>query len=129
MDSIHLSGIRCYGYTGVLAEEKILGQWFEVDLTLWLDLSIAGKSDRLEDTLDYRTIISTVQHLVKTSKFALLERMADEIAHAILYPASPATLPILQQVQVCLTKPAAPIPDFGGKIRVEIRRSRESLKS
>jgi len=48
----------------------VLGQWFEVDVTLWLDLSVAGKSDAIEDTLDYRNIISTVQQLVKTSKFA-----------------------------------------------------------
>jgi len=48
----------------------VLGQWFEVDVTLWLDLSVAGKSDAIEDTLDYRNI-STVQQLVKTSKFAL----------------------------------------------------------
>lgn len=31
MDSIHVTGIRCYGYTGLLPEEQVLGQWFEVD--------------------------------------------------------------------------------------------------
>jgi 7,8-dihydroneopterin aldolase/epimerase/oxygenase len=69
MDCIHLEKICCYGYTGYLPEEQILGQWFEVDVTLWLDLSVAGKSDAIEDTIDYRNIISNVQHLVKTSKF------------------------------------------------------------
>ncbi|MCU0517609.1 MAG: dihydroneopterin aldolase, partial [Oscillatoria sp. Prado101] len=83
MDSIQLTGIRCYGYTGYLPEEQVLGQWFEADLTLWLDLSPAGKSDRIEDTLDYRKAISTVQELLKTSKFALIERVAAEIAEAI----------------------------------------------
>ncbi|MGB3691174.1 MAG: dihydroneopterin aldolase, partial [Spirulinaceae cyanobacterium] len=39
MDRIKVSQIRCYGYTGYLQEEKVLGQWFEVDLTLWLDLT------------------------------------------------------------------------------------------
>jgi len=52
-----------YGYTGYLPEEQVLSQWFEVDVTLWLD-SVVGKSDAIEDT-DYRNIISTVQQLVK----------------------------------------------------------------
>ncbi|HEY9813013.1 MAG TPA: dihydroneopterin aldolase, partial [Candidatus Sericytochromatia bacterium] len=58
MDCIHLTKIRCYGYTGFLPEEQILGQWFEVDLSLWLDLSQAGKSDAIADTLDYRSVIA-----------------------------------------------------------------------
>ncbi len=124
MDSIQLSGIRCYGYTGVLPEEQVLGQWFEVELTLWLDLATAGQSDRLDDTLDYRTIIATVQTLVKTAKFALLERLATAIADAVLYPAASSPVALVQQVRVRLCKPAAPIPDFGGAITIEIMRSR-----
>jgi dihydroneopterin aldolase len=118
MDSIQLTGIRCYGYTGYLPEEQVLGQWFEADLTLWLDLSPAGKSDRIEDTLDYRKAISTVQELLKTSKFALIERVAAEIAEAILKDER------VQQVQVRLSKPSAPIPDFCGNITVEITRAK-----
>ncbi|MES1022273.1 dihydroneopterin aldolase [Gloeocapsa sp. BRSZ] len=117
MDCFHLTGIRCYGYTGYLPEEQVLGQWFEVDLTLWLDLSVAGKSDAIEDTLDYRSVINEVKHLVKTSKYALIERLVDAIATSILKADR------VQQVQVRLTKLAAPIPDFGGKITVEITRS------
>ncbi|MCU0545930.1 MAG: dihydroneopterin aldolase [Oscillatoriaceae cyanobacterium Prado104] len=117
MDSIQLTGIRCYGYTGYLPEEQVLGQWFEVDVTLWLDLSKAGKSDDIEHTLDYRSTISLVQDLVKNSKYLLIERLVDAIAEAILKQ-SP-----IEQVKVKLSKPAAPIPDFGGKITLEITRS------
>jgi dihydroneopterin aldolase len=125
MDCIHLNGIRCYGYTGALPEEQVLGQWFEVNLTLWLDLSIAGSTDRLEDTLDYRATVETVQRLVKSSKFALLEKLATAIAESILYPSSPPGFPSVQQVRVSLSKPAAPIPDFGGEITIEITRSKD----
>jgi dihydroneopterin aldolase len=123
MDCIHLTNILCYGYTGVFPEEQALGQRFEVDVTLWLDLSKAGESDRLEDTLDYGCVATTIQHIVRTSKFALLERLATAIAHAILYPETPYTTPI-QQVCVRLSKLAAPIPDFTGKVTVELTRSR-----
>lgn len=116
MDCIHLSNIRCYGYTGFLPEEQILGQWFEVDVTLWLDLSLAGKTDALEHTLDYRNAIATVQQLVKIAKYALVERLAEAIATSLL------ELGRVEQVRVKVSKMAPPIPDFGGKIAVEITR-------
>ncbi|NER21617.1 MAG: dihydroneopterin aldolase [Symploca sp. SIO1C2] len=117
MDCIQLSGIRCYGYTGYLPEEKVLGQWFEVDLTIWRDLSASGESDDIADTLDYRSAIETVKQLMKNSKCDLIEKLAATIANAIL------KLEAVQQVQVRLTKPTAPIPDFGGKITIDITRS------
>ena len=121
MDSIHLTGIRCYGYTGYLAEEQVLGQWFEVDVKLWLDISTAAKSDAIEDTVDYRSVITKVQHLVKTSKFALIERLVAVIADSILIECDRVL-----RVQVTLSKPAAPIPDFGGKITIELTRSKSN---
>jgi 7,8-dihydroneopterin aldolase/epimerase/oxygenase len=121
MDSIHLTGIRCYGYTGYLAEEQLLGQWFEVDLKLWLDISTAAKSDAIEDTVDYRSIIAKVQHLIKTSKFALIERLVATIADSILIECDRVL-----RVQVSLSKPAPPIPDFGGKITIELNRSKSN---
>lgn len=125
MDCIHLTGIRAYGYTGFLPEEQVLGQWFEVDLTLWLDLSHSGQSDRLEDTLDYRHTIEVTKQVIKTQKFALVEKLATAIADAILAAQSPAVAPV-QQVRVQLSKPAAPIPDFGGKITIDITRAAPS---
>ncbi|MDJ0702585.1 MAG: dihydroneopterin aldolase [Leptolyngbyaceae cyanobacterium MO_188.B28] len=118
MDTIQLKGIRAYGYTGALPEEQVLGQWFEVDLILWLDLAKAGESDRLADTCDYRNIIRITQQIIKTEKFALIEKLASAIAQACLH-----TDPRLSQIQVTLSKLAAPIPDFGGEISVQITRS------
>ncbi len=118
MDTIQLTGIRCYGYTGYLPEEQVLGQWFEVNLTLWLDLASAGESDDIRDTLDYRVVIETVKELVKTAKFSLVEKLASAIADSIL------KLDMVQKVKVRLSKPSAPIPDFGGRITIDITRSR-----
>jgi 7,8-dihydroneopterin aldolase/epimerase/oxygenase len=117
MDSIQIDGIRAYGYVGYLPEERVLGQWFEVDLTLWLDLEPAGNSDNIEDTLDYREAIAAVKQLIETSKFALVEKLIKAIADKLL------TLEKVQQVRVKLSKPAAPIPNFSGKITLEIVRT------
>ena len=84
MDRIKISNIRCYGYTGFLLEEQVLGQWFQVDLTIGLDLLPSGTSDDLSETLNYCEAIDAVKKIVKNDKFALLERMADAIASQIL---------------------------------------------
>lgn len=116
MDSIEVSGIRAYGYTGLFPEERILGQWFEVDLTLWLDLKPSAISDNIEDTADYRQAITIVKHILKTAKFALVEKLAEVIADDIL------KLESVNQVRVRLSKLAPPIPDFEGKITIDITR-------
>ncbi|NLQ04130.1 dihydroneopterin aldolase [Cylindrospermopsis raciborskii] len=118
MDCINLTGIRSYGYIGYLPEEKILGQWFEVDLKLWMDLSQAAVTDNIHHTVDYRSVIDLVQNLVKTSSFDLLERLAGAIASEILQYND-----IISQVQVTVIKPTAPIPDFTGRISVQITLS------
>ncbi|MGB5593633.1 MAG: dihydroneopterin aldolase [Crocosphaera sp.] len=116
MDFIEVTGIRCYGYTGYLPEEQVLGQWFQVDLILGVDLSSAGMSDNIEDTSDYRQAIAIVKHQITKAKFALIERLAEIIAQEIL------SLPKVNQVRVRLSKLAPPIPDFGGTITIDITR-------
>ena len=81
-----------------------------------VDLATAGKSDRLEDTLDYREAIAIVKQHIKTAKFALVETLIEAIANELL------SLEKINQVRVKLSKPTAPIPDFGGKITLDITR-------
>ena len=118
MDTIEVKGIRSYGYTGFLAEEQVLGQWFEVDLTIWVDLKPSGRSDNLEDTVDYRQAITITKETIKNEKFALVEKLAEVIAQKIL------VLNQIIQVRVRLSKPAPPIPDFTGSIVIDITRKK-----
>jgi 7,8-dihydroneopterin aldolase/epimerase/oxygenase len=120
MDIIQLTGIRCYGYTGYLPEERFLGQWFEVDLRIGVDLAAAGQSDRIEDTLDYRNAISAVKEIISTAKFDLVEKLAETIITTVL------SFDRVQQVELKLHKPSAPIPDFGGRITIELTRQKHS---
>lgn len=117
LDCLHVQGIRGYGYTGLLPAEQSLGQWFEVNLHLYLDVQAAGQSDRLEETLDYHALIVEVQALLRRSRFALIERLATVIAEAVL------AHPPIQQVKVTLIKRPA-IPDFDGHVQVELVRAR-----
>ncbi|MEA5450941.1 dihydroneopterin aldolase [Leptolyngbya sp. CCNP1308] len=119
MDAIHLTNIRAYGYTGALPEENVLGQWFQADIVLYLDLAEATQSDRLADTHDYRTVINGTQQIIRTAKFALIERLAGAIATLAL-----DSDPRLQRVTVKVTKLTPPIPDYTGQVAVEITRDR-----
>ncbi len=117
MDSIHINGIKAFGYLGVLPEENVLGQWFIVDLKISIDLSAAGKSDALEDTHSYVEIVQETTKLIQTKKFKLIESLADAVATSALK----SDLRI-QQITVKVTKPTPPIPDFAGTVAVEITR-------
>jgi dihydroneopterin aldolase len=120
MDCIHVNGIRAYGYIGQLPEEQVLGQWFDVNLTLWLDLSQAGASDRIEDTYNYCNSVTAVQDLIQTARFHLIEKLAEAIAQLVLASNQ------IEQVTVRLTKLTPPIPNFSGSVAIEITRSRSS---
>ncbi|MBE9112262.1 dihydroneopterin aldolase [Nodosilinea sp. LEGE 07298] len=119
MDAIHLTNIRAYGYTGALPEENVLGQWFQADISLYLDLAMATQGDRLADTHDYRTVINSTQQIIRKAKFALIERLAGAIAISALESDSR-----LQRVTVKVTKLTPPIPDYTGQVAVEISRDR-----
>jgi 7,8-dihydroneopterin aldolase/epimerase/oxygenase len=116
-DAICINGIRVFGHLGVLPEERTLGQWFNVDLMIQLDLSKAGASDRLADTYDYCNAVAAIQNCIQSSEVQLLESAAEAIAAIVL------TADIVQQVQVRLTKLVPPIPHFSGTVAVEIIRS------
>jgi dihydroneopterin aldolase len=116
MDSLEIRGIRAYGYTGFFPEEQQLGQWFEVDLTLWLDLALAGETDELAHTFDYSMAVQAVQQLIQTVQFRTIEGLATEIAQTLLQS------PQISQLKVRLTKCHPPIPNFSGQVTIEIIR-------
>lgn len=120
-DAIELRGLLFYGYHGALAAERSLGQRFEVDLRLGLDLKPAGQSDDLALTANYAEIAETVRNVVEGPPLNLIEALAESIAGTIL-----ERFPIIQRVEVKVTKPSAPIAAVPSALAsVEIVRERE----
>ena len=79
-DRILISGLRVLGVHGVLPEERTRPQPFEVDLELTVDVSAAGASDALPDTVDYAAVADGVAAVVRDESHRLLERLATRIA-------------------------------------------------
>jgi dihydroneopterin aldolase len=118
LDAIEISGIRSYGYTGYFPEEQVLGQWFEVDLTIWMDLSVTGSDDQLGNTLNYADVVERVTNLLETSRFKTIEKLNAVIIEAVL-----AFDPV-QKVHSRLVKVTPPIPRFGGSIAIAMTRTK-----
>ena len=121
-DQIILQGMQFYGYHGVNPEERVLGQRYVVDLTVDLDLSRAGASDRLDDTVSYSHIYRSVRAVIEGEPRNLLESAAEAIAKRVL-----AEFPV-DAVSVTVKKPNPPVR--GSSIEsaaVQIHRTREEM--
>jgi dihydroneopterin aldolase len=116
-DRIKLSGIEVFAHHGVYPEEKERGQRFLIDVELVVSLSGPGRSDRLEDTIDYSQLATAVHDLVATQRFNLIEAVAEAVADLVL------GLPV-DEVMVRVSKPDAPLAVRVGGLSVTIHRTR-----
>jgi dihydroneopterin aldolase len=79
VDRILISGLRELGVHGVLPEEQVRPQPFEIDVELLVDVTAAGESDNLDDTVDYAAVCEAVRRVVSSEQYQLLERLATRI--------------------------------------------------
>jgi dihydroneopterin aldolase len=84
MDRLLLEGMTFFGRHGALPAERELGARFNVDVVLEADLAAPGRSDRLEDTVDYVRAYRVVQEVVEGDPCRLLEAVAERIASRLL---------------------------------------------
>jgi dihydroneopterin aldolase len=117
-DRIELTGIRALGVIGVLPEERERAQPFEINLVIEVDLSAAGASDDLNDTVDYGEATSVAAAVITTESHQLLERVAQRIAEEVL------SLGLVEAVEVTVRKLRPPIPVHIEHSSVHIRRTR-----
>jgi dihydroneopterin aldolase len=83
-DRLLLEGLQFFGHHGDVEAERALGGRVDVDVEIRADLRRAGGSDELHDTVDYVRCYEAVRHVVETRQHNLLERVAEEIATALL---------------------------------------------
>lgn len=83
-DVIELRGLRLVGVVGILPEERTRPQPLEVDLDVEVDLTAAGLSDDLADTVDYGSLCELVADTVRAGAPHLLERLAAQLADVVL---------------------------------------------
>lgn len=125
MDEILLEGMRFFGYHGVNPEETSLGQRFVIDLAITADLRVAGKSDRLEDSVNYSAAFKRVRAIVEEQRFQLIEALGSAIALDILI-----NFPAALTATVTVRKPGAAITgSILDAATVRIQRNRSDLET
>ncbi|HLR02666.1 MAG TPA: dihydroneopterin aldolase [Virgibacillus sp.] len=123
MDKILINKMQFYGFHGLFPEENKLGQRFYTDVTLYTDLTTAGKTDDMNDSIDYGDIYETVKNIMEGKAFNLLEAVGEQIASALL-----TSYPRIDACAVKVEKPDPPIPGHYDSVAVEIYRERTGSK-
>ncbi|HIG47510.1 MAG TPA: dihydroneopterin aldolase [candidate division Zixibacteria bacterium] len=118
-DWIRVRKIRAYGYHGIFPEERILGQIFEADVELRVDLTRPAQSDDPADTIDYVDVYRVVERLLTGPPQNLLESLAGQIAEVLLQ-----TYPALYVI-IRIRKPGITVSgQVVGAMEVELHRER-----
>jgi 7,8-dihydroneopterin aldolase/epimerase/oxygenase len=118
VDRITLTGLRAYGYHGVLESERTVGQEFIVDAVLELDLAPAGRSDELADTVNYGQLAGELVTVMAGPPVNLLETLAERLVRVCLAD------PRVTAATVTVHKPQAPIRHRFTDVAVTLRRER-----
>ena len=116
-DQIRVTGIKAFGYHGVLPHEATDGQEFIVDLLVTLDLRAVSLSDDLQDTINYADLAQIAHDNIVGDRVQLIERLAGRIADEISSAYSQIT-----SVSVTVHKPHAPVTVDFENISVTITR-------
>ena len=116
-DQIKISGIKGFGFHGVLDFEKKDGQDFLVDLVINLDLK--NLNDALENTVDYGEVATLVKSEIENNPVNLIETLAERISEKIL-----STYRKVNSVEVTVHKPNAPLQVDFSDLSVTIKKSK-----
>ena len=115
-DVIRLAGLRVRGHHGVFDFERRDGQVFVVDLVLGIDTRDAARTDDLQHTVDYGSLVAKVKDAIESDPVDLIETLAERIANTCLEDHRVRT------VEVTVHKPDAPIESTFADVALTITR-------
>ena len=118
-DSVFVTGLALHAYHGVMQHEADVGQTFELDLVLDIDLAEASRSDKLAHTVGYDQVVEVASRVFCGKRYRLVEAAAGAVADAILEHFAQVSC-----VEVTVHKPHAPIAATFADVGVTLVRSR-----
>ena len=84
MDIVYIKELQVDTVIGVFDWEREIRQTISIDLEMGFDISKAGMSDDIDDTLDYKSVGQRVIKFISESEFQLVEALAEQCAAIIL---------------------------------------------
>ena len=118
MDKIILKGLPVGCVIGTLPAERTAPQTLFFDLELCGDFSRAGRTDDLNDAVDYTAVECCVKEYAAGTSFRLLERLAYACGEKLL-----DEFPLLDRVTLKIRKPDAPVESDCVELEVTLNRS------
>jgi FolB domain-containing protein len=116
-DRIVIEELRLRTVIGINGEERRDRQDVVINMDLYVDTRVAGRSDNIDDApLNYRDLTKRVISGVEESSFHLIERLAEEVADICLQEKG------VEKVRVSVAKPGA--LRFAGSVSIVIERER-----
>ena len=114
MDKIFIKDLMVRGVIGISERERAQPQDIVVNVTLYTENSKGGKTDNIEDCVNYRTVAKAIiKHIQETARFTV-EALAEDIASICLKTDS------VYKAMVRVEKPGA--VRFSRSVGVEIER-------
>jgi FolB domain-containing protein len=114
MDKVIIKDLIARGIIGVNDWERKKPQEILINLELYGDLTKVGKTDQVQDSLNYRTIAKEALRIAETAERFTVEALAADIADACM------SFEGLQKAVVRIEKPGA--VRFSESVGVEIER-------
>ena len=84
MDKVFIKDLEVEAVIGVYNWEREVKQLISINLEMNFNTKKAGRSDRIEDALNYKKISKAIIELTESSKSKLIESLAQKIAKAVL---------------------------------------------
>ena len=119
---LFIDNLEVFANHGLFEEENKLGQKFIFDIECELNYKKAMFSDEMTDSISYADIVEVVVKTATTNTFNLLERLAGEILKNIFTEFSQ-----IENINLKINKPGAPIKYHFEKCGVEVKISREEF--
>ena len=117
-DKISITGIKAFGFHGVLDHERKNGQDFIADIEFTYKTDKAIKTDDIKFAIDYGLVAQLVKSLIEGTPQNLIEKLADDIAKSLLKSFK------IDSVKVVLHKPHAPVDMKFSDISVSVERKK-----
>lgn len=89
MDKLIIHGLELWLKVGCTEAERAFPQRLEMDVTLELPLSAAGKSDDLSQSVDYAAVAEALRQKLTPHSFHLIEAVAEQAADLVLWNTNP----------------------------------------
>ncbi|MCP1102819.1 dihydroneopterin aldolase/2-amino-4-hydroxy-6-hydroxymethyldihydropteridine diphosphokinase [Aequitasia blattaphilus] len=117
MDELRIENLEVFAHHGVYERETKNGQNFLISIKMMADMEMAAKTDDLNYAIDYGKVCHFMHAYFSTRTYKLIETAAYSLAEETIL-----NFPAIQEIEVEIKKPEAPIGLPFGNVSIKAKR-------